>query len=378
MRLRTASIATALLLVAGASTPAVPAEGAPKREARTAASVLAGMTLPQRVGELLMVGTPTSRPSTAALATIGRYHVGSVILMGNSTGGRAEVAPTVAAFQARSSSAATASTRLFVAVDQEGGKVQHLKGPGFAAMPSALTQGTWAPSALRAEARSWAGQLSAAGVNLDLAPVTDTVPAAHADDNAPIGHWQRELGHRPGPVGTHAAAIVRGMGAAGVATSAKHFPGLGRVTGNTDLVRTVVDRRTTRRDAYLKPFAATIEAGVPLVMMSLATYRRIDAGVPAAFSRRIVTGMLRHDLAFDGVVISDSLTAAAAQRYGAGERAVRFVQAGGDIALVTEAGPIAAMYAALLDKARTDPAFRKRVDASALRVLQAKERFGLL
>ena len=258
---RTAAALAAVLVVAAWSAPAVPAEAAPKQPARTAASVLAQMTLPQRVGELLMVGTAASGPSSRALAAIRRYHVGGVILMGNSTGGRAEVAATVAALQAATTGTATDGTRLFIAVDQEGGNVQHLKGPGFATMPSALVQGTWAPATLEQRARAWAGQLSAAGVNLDLAPVADTVPAAQAEANTPIGHWQRELGHRPGQVGAHAAAIVRGMGAAGVATSAKHFPGLGRVRDNTDLVGTVVDRRTTRHDAYLKPFAATIEAG---------------------------------------------------------------------------------------------------------------------
>ena len=372
----------ALMAVAVGSVPAAPVERAPqppaRTPARTPARVLADMTLAQRVGELLMVGTSTAKPSPAALASIGRYHVGSVILMGNSTAGRGQVARTVQTFQARATATATGATKLFVAADQEGGRVQHLTGPGFSTMPSALTQGTWSPATLQRRARAWAGELRAAGVNLDLAPVADTVPAAHAEANAPIGHWQRELGHAPATVATHAAAIVRGMSAARVATSAKHFPGLGRVRDNTDLVAHVVDTRTGRHDAYLRPFAATIRADVPFVMMSLAIYRRIDRRGPAAFSPRIVTRMLRHDLGFGGVVISDSLTAAAVRRYPVGERAVRFVRAGGDIALVTDAGPIPAMYAALLAEARKDPGFRRQVTEAARRVLQAKERFGLL
>jgi len=387
------SALTVLLLGAAASLPAVPVQGDKPRthttthararamtqpEARTPEGVLASMTLGQRVGELLMVGTPTEGASAEARAAIGHYHVGGVILMGNSAKGRRSVSATTAALQRRATAAATAGTGLLIATDQEGGQVQRLTGPGFSSMPTALSQGSWSVPTLQTRARGWAGELRAAGINLDLAPVADTVPARDAGANLPIGHWQRELGHRPAQVAGHAAAIVRGMRAAGVATAAKHFPGLGRVRGNTDFAATVVDRVTRRHDPYLRPFAATVRAGVPFMMMSLATYPRLDKTAPAAFSHRIVQRMLRRGLGFDGVVVSDSLTAVAAQRYPAGQRAVRFVRAGGDLALVPEVAPIATMYAALLATARRDPAFRTRVDDAALHVLRAKQALGLL
>jgi beta-N-acetylhexosaminidase len=96
------------------------------------------------------------------------------------------------------------------------------------------------------------------------------------------------------------------------------------------------------------------------------------------FSRTVIQDVLRGDLGFDGVVVSDSLTAAAVARWSPGQRAVRFVAAGGDLVLVTTAAPIPAMYDALLARAQQSPAFRARVDEAALRVLRAKQAQGLV
>jgi len=114
-------------------------------------------------------------------------------------------------------------------------------------------------------------------------------------------------------------------------------------------------------------------------MMSTARYTRLDPKRPAAFSPFVVTTVLRGDLGFDGVVISDDLAGAEqVSRIPAGERAARFLAAGGDLVLTVDPRPLPAMYAAVLQRARTHPRFRAQVEASALRVLTAKERQGLL
>jgi beta-N-acetylhexosaminidase len=164
-----------------------------------------------------------------------------------------------------------------------------------------------------------------------------------------------------------------------VQVAVKHFPGLGRVTQNTDTTAGVTDRTTTRSDAYLRPFRDVIKARAPFVMMSTAVYSRIDARGPAAFSRTVVTGLLRRDLGFRGVVISDDLgNARQVRRWTPGQRAVKFVGAGGDMVLTVDPGTARAMFAALRDRARTDAAFRRQVDAAALRVLRSKQAQGLL
>jgi beta-N-acetylhexosaminidase len=355
------------------STAPGPAPGT-QQPVSPAQRIFAGMTERQRIGQLLMVDCSTSGISAATVQAIRRYHVGSVILDGTSTAG----VHAIAALTSHLQSLAPSSVRLFVATDQEGGLVQRLQGPGFTRIVSAVQQGGIAPATLQGYAQGWGAELRRAGVNVNLAPVLDTVPAGFGS-NPPIGDLDREYGHTPYAVRRHGLAVLRGMTAAGVDTTVKHFPGLGRVHGNTDTTSGVTDTVTTRHDAYLAPFQAAVVAGTPFVMMSTAIYSRIDPGVPAAFSGTVVTGMLRGDLGFRGLIISDDLGAARqVSAYPVGQRAVKFVHAGGDVVLTVDASQAATMTAALLRRAQTDPAFRKQVNAAALLVLQKKQARGLL
>jgi len=370
MRTVAAALA-AVTLVVGLGTP--PAMAAARQPATSdPAALLAGMTLRQEVGQLIMLGTSSKAVSARTGALIQQYGLGGVVLIDKTTAGVAGVARVTAALQAR------AAVPLLVAADQEGDQVQHLQGPGFSEMPSAVTMGRWTPSRVRASARTWAGQMLRAGVNLDLAPVLDTVPRANRRTNQPIGRYDREFGFTPKQVTRHGVPFARGLAAGGLASSIKHFPGLGRVRGNTDVTSGVTDRVTTMTDPYLAPFRAGIRAGAPFVMISTAIYARIDPHVPAIFSRRIVTTLLRDRLGFDGVVISDALSGAQVARYRPAARAVRFLQAGGDIALTTSASDVAPMSDALVARAKASPAFRTLVDAAVLRVLTAKQAQGLL
>jgi beta-N-acetylhexosaminidase len=341
---------------------------------QSAEQVLAGMSLRDRVGQLLMVDCSTTGVSPATSTVIGQDHVGSVILDGTSYAGLQ--ATRAVTDQLRG--LAPKRVGLFIATDQEGGLVQRLQGAGFTRIVSGLDQGRITPSTLQGYAQGWGRQLRQAGVNVNLAPVLDVVPAGFGP-NPPIGDLDREFGHSASAVSAHGVAVAKGMAAAGVDATVKHFPGLGRVSGNTDTAGGVTDSITTRDDAYLAPFRAAIDAGVPFVMMSTAIYSRIDPGTPAAFSKTIVTGMLRGDLGFRGVIVSDDLGGAAqVADYSPGQRAVAFVAAGGDLVLTVDAGEAGEMTAALRQTAAASPAFRKLVDAAALRVLQAKQARGLL
>jgi beta-N-acetylhexosaminidase len=360
------------------------ADGAPatrtRAESTQVESTLAQMTLAQRVGQLFMVGTPADQVDPAAKRQIARFHVGNVMLTGRSYGGAAKPAQVSRAMRSQVSQQSTGGVRLFVATDQEGGQVRVLQGPGFSAIPTALEQGTWRPRKLHGAAELWAGQLRKAGVNLNLAPVMDTVPSRKAaQHNPPIGMYDREFGYSTKVVARHGVAFLRGMAAGGVVPTVKHFPGLGRVRANTDTTSGVTDTVTTRHDAYLDPFRAAIAADVPFVMMSTAYYSRLDEKNPAAFSPFVIRTMLRGDLGFGGVVISDDLARA---RQVAGftpaGRALRFIGAGGDIVLTVDSDPLPAMYAAVLHRARTSETFRAKVDAAALRVLLAKQDRRLL
>jgi len=339
------------------------------------------MTLRQRIGQLFMVGTPATSASAATLHAITRYHVGNVMLTGRSHGGTRTPGRVAAAMQSRATADATAGVRLLGSTDQEGGLVQVLRGTGISEIPTALTQGGYSLAHLQASATTWGRQLRASGVNMNLAPVMDTVPGpAAARRNPPIGAFRREFGYTTARVGRHDTAFARGMAAAGVLTSIKHFPGLGRVTGNTDTSTGVTDRVTRRGDAYLGPFARAIGQGrVPFVMMSTAYYSRLDRSNPAAFSRFIIRTVLRGDLGFTGAVISDDLAnARQVSPWSYGRRAVRFIAAGGDMVLTVDPAALPDMYRAVVARARTDAVFRAEVNRAALLVLRTKQTHRLL
>lgn len=364
-------------LVGGLVVPSVAATA----PARDAASVFAQMSEAQRVGQLFMVGTPATGASSRTLGEIGRYHVGNIILTGRSYGGTRTPKRVTAAMQSRTTAAATSRVRLLVSTDQEGGLVQVLHGAGISQMPTALSQGGLSTTRLRADAGTWARQLRASGVNMNLAPVMDTVPGpTAARHNPPIGEYRREFGFTVARVASHGTAFAEGMAANRVAATVKHFPGLGRVTANTDVSAGVTDRTTRRGDPYLIPFKAAIaRAHVPFVMMSSAYYTRLDRKNPAAFSRFIIRTVLRGDLGFRGVVVSDDLANSRQMaRWSYGDRAVKFIDAGGDLVLTVNPAALPAMYRAVLWRAEHVPAFRAKVDRAALLVLQEKERQDLL
>jgi beta-N-acetylhexosaminidase len=337
-------------------------------------SVLGRMSLAQQVGQLFMVGVAGDFAGSQLAAAERSYHFGSLLLTRSAAGTEALASQTTAMQELTGAG----GVGLFIGANQEGGAVQQLTGPGFAAIPPALVQGGWPEPTLRAAATQWGTDLRAAGVNLNLAPVMDVVPAATAAENAPIGALDRAFGHDPATTGPHGVAFMQGMAAAGVMSVAKHFPGLGRVTGNTDFTPNVVDTVTTASDPYLDSFRAAIGAGVPMVMVALATYTRIDASQLAVFSP-VVMRLLRGGLGFAGVIVSDDLgQAKAVQAIPAGQRALRFLAAGGDLITSQNLGPAEQMAAAVLARASSDAAFRATVGAAATRVLTAKQAAGLL
>lgn len=333
----------------------------------------AGWTLEQQVGQVFMVGVSVSDPLAVSTDAIADDHVGNLFLQGRTTAGADAVRALVDSFTALVGPASTHSVPLLVATDQEGGKVQVLRGPGFSTIPSALDQASLGASALRSRAQTWGAELASVGVNMDLAPVMDLVdgdPAA----NPPVGALDRSYGFTADSVTMHANAFSAGLSSAGVGVSIKHFPGLGRVTANTDDTAGVTDDVTTRDDASVDVFRSGIAADPLSVMVSTAIYSRIDPDNPAAFSSTVVTGMLRGDLGYDGLIITDDLSGAEqVASYAPGDRAVRALSAGVDLVLVSKEPKVAhEMVAAVVDRARSDPSFAALVRTAAQRVLVAK------
>lgn len=338
--------------------------------------MLASLTLKERIGQVLMVGVPATGSSAADRSTIAEHELGNFFLRGRSSAGIAGTAAAVTKVESTISQVLPPDLQAFVATDQEGGYVQVLKGSGFSTLPTGLAQGGWATSTLRERATGWGRELARAGVNVNLAPVADTVTSASfAPSNAPIGYWKREYGYNPATVSAATRAFSAGMLAAGVDPVIKHFPGLGRVTKNTDTAKNVTDSRTTRDDAYLKPFRDGIDAGNDWVMVSNAYYSQIDAKNIAPFSSSIMRGMLRGDLGFNGIIVSDDMCdAVQLDPWSLGTRALRFFEAGGTMMLCVDAAKTAGLSDALYAKASQDPAFARVIDSAALHVLRVKAR----
>jgi beta-N-acetylhexosaminidase len=216
-----------------------------------------------------------------------------------------------------------------IAIDEEGGdvtRISHRTGsdyPGNAALGAvddvALTSAVYA---------AMGADLAALGINMDLAPSVDVNTAA---DNPVIG--TRAFGADPALVARHGAAAVAGLQSAGVAACAKHFPGHGSTTLDSHLVLATVDAPLSLlRERELPPFEAAIAAGVRAIMPSHLRVPELTGDLPASLSHRALTGLLRGDLGFDGVIVSDGLEMrAVSEPYGIPEAAVQAVIAGTDL-----------------------------------------------
>ncbi|WP_022882590.1 glycoside hydrolase family 3 protein [Gryllotalpicola ginsengisoli] len=225
-----------------------------------------------------------------------------------------------------------ANPHALIAVDEEGGDVTRLSYRTGAPYPGNALLGRLGDLALTERtARAVGWQLREAGVNVDFAPDADV---NSNPDNPVIG--VRSFGADPGPVADHVAAWVSGLQAAGVAATAKHFPGHGDTAQDSHLALPVVDRSAAELSAReLVPFRAAIEAGAKLVMTSHLLLPQLDAESPATMSEPVLEGLLRGELGFHGVVVSDALDmAGASAELGIPAAAVRALAAGVDLLCV--------------------------------------------
>jgi beta-N-acetylhexosaminidase len=267
----------------------------------------------------------------AALAESG---LGGVILFDRDqlTGGSRNVlSPAQVKRLTRSLRAAAPSRGIIVSVDQEGGVVTRL-GPshGFPAVASEATIGKGSTSAARTWAHGIATTLAANGFDLNFAPVVDldVNPASPA-----IGALDRSFSADPDVVVARATIEIDAHRAAGVRTTLKHFPGIGSSTTNTDFGVADVTKTWTRTE--LEPFRRLIAAGeADLVMAGHVVNGQLDAARPASLSHAVVTDLLRGELGWEGVVVTDDLQAAAITKaFGRDEAVLLALEAGNDLLL---------------------------------------------
>jgi beta-N-acetylhexosaminidase len=217
---------------------------------------------------------------------------------------------------------------VLISIDQEGGQVKRLPGPPNI---SAAEMGRRGAATARSQGAATGAGLSSHGINVDLAPVLDV-----ARPGGFIADQQRAFGSKPGRVGSVGTAFAEGLQSEGVAATAKHFPGLGSTSDNTDLrPATIRLSAAALRRTDIAPYQPFVAAGGDLVMVGSARYPALGTGRrPASQSKSVMNRELRGSLGFTGVTITDSLETPSIRRSGsAAQVAVRTAGAGADLLL---------------------------------------------
>ena len=345
--------------------------------------------LEQAVGQMLMVGFRGERLEGEAAAMLRDIKPGGVVLYdydGPTKGeltrnitSREQLRALIAELQAQ------ADTPYFIAIDAEGGYVNRLKSKyGFdVAVPSAQEMGVADPASTAAIADALAREMKAIGVNWNFAPVVDV----NINPESPaIGAIERSFSGDPGVVAAHARAFIDAHRAQRVITALKHFPGHGSAAGDTHLG--VADVTATyQRAAELAPYMALIGEGYDSpIMTAHIVNRNLDADVrPATLSRAIMTTLLRDEIGFEGVVISDDMQMGAiVEEYGLAEAAIAAINAGVDIVMLAnqqgeyDVGQVYRVRDAILQAVADGEILEERVRQSAERIAALKRDYGIL
>lgn len=319
------------------------------------------LPLEERVGQTVVLSFdgPTLPPYVARALRAG--DVSGVILFSDNATRPAQTRALTAAL------GRAARGRALVMLDQEGGPVRIVPWLGPSAGEAASAK---SPRLVEGIARRAGRELRRAGITADLAPVADV-----ARPNSAMS--ARAFPGGAASVAASTAAMVRGLDAAGVGATAKHYPGLGAAAGNTDARAVTIARPAGELGTVdLEPFRAAVAAGVPLVMVGHARYPALDPTAIASQSAPIIDGVLRGRLGFGGVVITDSLEAVAVPRP-VDDAALRSLRAGADLLLTTGRGSFRPVSDRLVSEARGSASLRGRLDQAAGRVLALKRRLGL-
>jgi beta-N-acetylhexosaminidase len=371
-RQRLALLAAAALLAAlagalvgaraGGDEPPTPAGSPAPAPARSAGSERDRAELLAQVGGLVVLRFRGATLPAYVREALRERRAAGVVLFGDNVTGPAQLRALTAGIQR------AARGRALVLTDQEGGAVRTLPW----AAPSLPAPARGSEQEAQAQALAAARDLRAHGVNVALAPVADVA----------VGPGSVMAGRAlPGDAGRVAALVrasLRGFAAGGVAATVKHFPGLGAASANTDDTAVTVPAPAVELEARdLPPFAAAVEAGVPLVMASHALYPALDGERIASQSPAILRGLLRERLGFHGVVVTDSLEAqAVVRRSSTPTAAARSLAAGADLLLTTGPGSYLDVVRRLLADARRSPALRERVREATGRVEALRDRLA--
>lgn len=290
------------------------------------------LSLEQRVGQMFMCGFHGQHADEQINQLIRDYHVGGVIYFRRNVESVDQINRLSADLQAIAAKAG--ELPLMISVDQEGGMVARIDKEGVTQVPGNMALGaTGNPNYTLECAQILGHELKSIGIDMNLAPVLDVNNNVL---NPVIG--VRSYGENAESVAAHGAAAIKGYQSRGVAATAKHFPGHGDTAVDSHLgMVTVPHERNRLEQVELLPFRRAIEAGVDAIMTAHVIFPAIEPEpIPATLSRKVLTGLLREEMGFDGIIITDCLEMHAISKpYGVAEAAIRAVEAGADLILVS-------------------------------------------
>jgi len=345
----------------------------------SADDLLTAMSLEQKIGQVMIIGFDGTTVDADLRQMIAEYHVGGVILFARNVQSPAQVAELTNELQ--SIARESGHPGLFIAVDQEAGRVARLTdATGFTEFPSAMAlTATGNPQNARRVAAAMAAEMRAVGINVDFAPDLDV---NNNPSNPVIGI--RSFSSDPAKVAEYGVAFANGLQENGVLAFGKHFPGHGDTGVDSHIDLPLVPHDRTRLDQIeLVPFKAAIEADIAGIMSAHVTFPAIDAtpGLAATLSRPVLTGLLRDELGYDGLIVTDSLEmgALAANGYPPPVGAPLALAAGADLLLFNRDHAMHCdAFTNLVQAVRSGIILQEQLDASVRRILQAKQRYGIL
>jgi beta-N-acetylhexosaminidase len=331
---------------------------------------MASMTLDQKLGQLFLANFVGSDYPPQDAGMIERNLAGGVIMYARSLLTKDQAVGMISKAQSH------AQIPLFMSIDQEGGGVDRLLGI-YGPHPSARTMALSKSTAYAQQQGALAGsQMKALGLNLNFAPDVDVQLVAGRD----LG--SRNFGTDPQTVTKYAGAYLTGLQSTGVVGCLKHFPGLGGALDDAHLTTPVIDRTRQQIDQVeLAPYRALIATGqVQCIMTTNLLMPAVDPKMPAELSPKFIDGILRHDLSYDGVVVTDALYMAdLSARYGVPETGVLAILAGCDVLEgPSNSASLSAITSAIKNALASGRLTQARIDLSLRRILVLKMRMGLI
>ncbi len=336
---------------------------------------VADMPLKEKIGQMIMVGFEGGGISEEITDLIQQKYIGSVVLFERNIESQAQLAGLTNALQALALQAEQPA-RLMIAIEQEGGKTRRMESIGpFYSEPMIGEMGELAPQVAQQQASFAARDLRQVGINTNLAPVVDV------SDGWGSVMDTRSYGTDPELVAEAGTLAVRGYNGASTICSPKHFPGHGSADEDShDGLPYVYTSRELLDQYELFPFRSVIAEGAPMIMVGHLVVPALDPSeAPATLSKTIMGDLLRRQMGFTGVIITDDLEMGAiADNWGVSEAAVLAIEAGADMVIIAHTyDEQLAAYDALLDAVRSGRISEEQVNASVLRILDMKKKYRL-